>query len=171
MKAMKGFIAAVALLLLAFVGVGLLLPRDWAVERTRLLAAPPEEVFPYLQDWDRFRQWSSLGMVEGTRTGPVGGAGATFTWDDPQWGAGVFRLTGVAPLEQVRYQVEVEGGTLRTYGEFAVRRRDGGTELHWREEGSLGWNPLLAWFALGMERMQGQELEKALDRLQALLEG
>ena len=35
----------------------------------------------------------------------------------------------------------------------------------------MGWNPLLAYFALGMERMQGEELQKALDRLVIALEG
>lgn len=171
MKAMKAFISVLALILVGFVVIGFALPGSWSAERTRLVRAPVEDVFPYLEDLTRWQAWSSMAQVEGTLSDPPRGAGATLTWDDPQWGDGEFRITEVSPLREVRYRVAVEDGSIRTEGWLRVSAWDGGTEIAWREEGDVGWNPLMAWFALGMERMQGAELEKALDRLQALLEG
>jgi uncharacterized protein YndB with AHSA1/START domain len=172
MKVLKGFISVLALGLVAFVVVGLLLPSSWSTERTRTLAAPPDQVFPWLEDLARWREWSAMGQVEGILSDPSRGAGATLEWDDPQWGAGTFRITEVAPDRRVLYEVEVEDGSIRTRGSIHVSPGDsGGTDIRWREEGDLGWNPLLAYFALGMERMQGDELDKSMDRLQALLEG
>jgi hypothetical protein len=43
-----------------------------------------------------------------------------------------------------------------------------GTRIAWREEGDFGRNPLMGYWARFMERAQGTELEKALDRLDAL---
>lgn len=171
MNAMKAFISVLALVLVSFVVIGLALPGSWSAERTRLVAAPLGDVFPYLEDLTLWQEWSSMRQVEGTLSDPPRGTGATLAWDDPQWGAGEFRITDVTPGREVRYQVAVEDGSIRTEGRIRVSQRDGATEIEWREEGDLGWNPLLAWFALGMERMQGAELQKALDRLQALLEG
>jgi hypothetical protein len=60
---------------------------------------------------------------------------------------------------------------METRGRIQLVEGAEGTTLTWREEGDFGWNPLLSYFALGMERMQGEELDKALDRLQKLVEG
>lgn len=171
MKALKGFISVLALLLLGFVGIGLALPGEWSAERSRVVAAPVSRVFPYLEDVALWREWSSMGQVEGVVSDPSAGEGASLTWDDPQWGSGEFRIVGVTPGREVRYQVLVEDGDIRTDGVISVTVAGEDTEITWREEGDLGWNPLLSWFALGMDRMQGEELQKALDRLQALLEG
>jgi hypothetical protein len=38
----------------------------------------------------------------------------------------------------------------------------------WREEGDLGWNPLMGYWALSMNRAQSQELAKGLDRLRSV---
>lgn len=169
MSALKAFISILAVLLVAFVAVGFALSGSWSTERNRIVRAPAEAVFPYLEDLTLWREWSSLGEVEGTLSEPASGAGASFAWDDPQWGEGVFTITSVTPLREVRYEVGVEGGSIRTLGSFQLREGTGGTELRWREEGDFGWNPLLAYFALGMDRMQGQELEKRLDRLEEVL--
>ena len=171
MKALKGFIGLMAFLLLAFIAGGFALPGSWSTERSRILRVPVEEVFPHLENLTLWREWSSMAQVEGTLSEPAAGVGASFAWDDPQWGEGVFRITAVTPLREVRYEVGVEDGSIQTSGHFTLRAGTAGTEVTWREEGDFGWNPLLAYFALGMDRMQGQELEKGLDRLEAILAG
>lgn len=172
MRALKGFISFLALGLLAFVGVGLLLSSSWSTERTRIVAASTDEVYPWVESLERWLEWSAMGQVEGILSDPARGPGATLSWDDPQWGAGVFRITEAIQGRELAYEVEVEDGSIRTRGRIRLAPAPGdGTEIRWREEGDLGWNPLLAYFALGMERMQGDELDKSLDRLQAILEG
>lgn len=170
MKLLKGFISVLALGLLAFVVVGFLLDGEWSTQQERTLAAPPEEVFPWLEDLAQWESWSTMGEVEGQLSTPSSGAGATLSWDDPQWGQGVFELTSVSPPRSVEYRVAVEDGAMETRGTITLRPAGSNTVLLWREEGDFGWNPLLAYFALGMERMQGQELQKAMDRLEALVE-
>lgn len=171
MKILKGIISVLALGLLAFVGVGFLLSGEWSAERARVLEATPEVIFPYLEDLEQWKHWSSMAQVEGQLSAPSRGPGATLKWDDPQWGAGQFELLRVGPLQWVEYRVSVEDGSMETLGRIQLVEGADGTTLTWREEGHFGWNPLLSYFALGMERMQGEELDKALDRLQELVEG
>lgn len=165
MGLMKLVIAGAAFLLLAFLGVGFLLSGEWAAERERLVAAPPAAVLPWLEDLALWPEWSPMGQVDGALSTPSSGVGATLAWDDPQWGQGEFTLTEVGP-EGVAYEVRVEDGALQTRGWIRLAAEGGGTRITWREEGDFGWNPLLSWFALGMERLQGTELEKSLDSLE-----
>jgi hypothetical protein len=170
MALMKGFITLVALALLVFVGVGFLLSGEWSAQRERQLSVPPEAVRPFLVDLARWPEWSSVGQVEGELSSPSAGVGATMSWDDPQWGQGVVTLTEVGP-DEVAYEVRVEDGSLRTRGRIHLTPREGGTRVVWLEEGDFGWNPLLSWFALGMDRIQGAELEKSLDALSEAVGG
>jgi hypothetical protein len=56
-----------------------------------------------------------------------------------------------------------------TLGRVELTPVSGGTEVAWTEEGDFGWNPLLSFMALGMERMQGDEMEKSLAELQRVV--
>jgi hypothetical protein len=170
MKIMKLFISGLALVLLAFIGIGFALPGTWSAERERVLGAGPGSVRPLLEDLAAWPEWSSMGQVEGELSTPSSGVGATLSWDDPQWGQGVFTLTEAGP-DGVAYEVRVEDGSLQTWGRIDLASEAGGTRVTWREQGDFGWNPLLSWFALGMERIQGAELEKSLDALEGRFGG
>ncbi|MEZ4414439.1 MAG: SRPBCC family protein [Gemmatimonadota bacterium] len=148
----------------AFLVIGLLLPRRWEVQRSRALAATPEQVFPFVSDLDEWPRWMPWDDLDGM--------GATDpqvrTWDDPRIGQGALRLTEVHPDTVVRYEVEVEGG-LSTAGSLRLQATPDGSVLTWSETGEFGRNPLLGYVALGMDRLQGAEMEKSLDRLAQLL--
>lgn len=172
MRVFQLAISAMGLGLLAFVVVGFILSGRWETERERVVAAGPDSVWSVVSDLSRWEGWSSLGEVEGTLSDPSDAVGAALSWDDPVWGQGELRITGIEAGRELRYEVAVDEGDIQTRGTIALYgAADGGTLVRWRESGDMGWNPLLAYFALGMERMQGQELQKALDRLEALLEG
>lgn len=164
-------LGALALLLVLFLAVGLALPGTWTVERTRTVEAAPAEVFTLLDAPAAWRAWTTWPDVELASEGPERGAGATVRWDDPQWGDGVFTITGSEPPRALRYEVHVQEGSMVTRGRFLLEPTAGGTRVTWRESGDFGWNPLMGYAALGMDRMQGAELEKGLARLDSLATG
>ena len=171
MKALKWFIGAVALVLLTVVGIGLALPGTWAAHSEITLDASPSEVFAYLDSVEGWASWAPLSAVEGTRSGPARGPGASLRWDDAEWGQGEWVLTESEPDRRVAYEVQVEDGALVTRGQVVLTPTpEGGTLLAWRESGDFGWNPVLAYMALGMERLQGNEMAKGLTALKSLLE-
>ena len=171
--------AVLALLAGAFVLVGILLPGTVEVTRTVEIEAPPEAVFPLLDDLEAWAEWTPWGEVASRLEGPVAGAGARRVWDDPALGSGSLTLVASRPPSAapgggspgVDYAVEVEGGAIRFEGTIAVESTAGGSLVTWTERADLGWNPLLGWTALNMEESQGRQLQDSLERLKAWVEG
>jgi hypothetical protein len=107
-----------------------------------------------------------------SRSGPERGVGASIGWDDPELGSGRFTITDVSPESRVAYAVEVAGaggGVMTTVGFVSLEPRPGGTRILWVEEGDLGGNPLMGYWARSMQRLQGTEMQKGLDRLEQLV--
>lgn len=158
-----------ALFLSAALFLGFLLPTDWEADASVIVPATPEAVFGYLdspEGWRAWTHWPDSGLI---REGPPRGVDARIRWDDPELGSGSFRLVAVQPHERVTYAVEVGGGAMRTEGSVALAVEGSGVRVTWHEEGNLGRNPLMGYWAFFMDRAQATELEKGLARLRALL--
>lgn len=158
-------LAAGALAFVLFLGVGALLPGTWEATGSRVLGVPPERLLPWLdspEGWQAWTPWPEAGVE---RTGPDRGEGATLSWRHPEMGQGSFEIVEV-DARRVGYRVLVEGGSLRTEGRVELEPVPEGTRVTWTEEGDFGWNPLMGYWALAMERVQGQELQKGLERLE-----
>ncbi len=159
-----------AVVLILFLVVGAALPGTWTVQRSTGIEASSAEIFPLLSNLDRWEEWTPWPEVDLVRSGPSSGVGAQMSWDDPFAGDGVFRIVESEPESLLRYHVAVEGGHITTDGTFQLEPADGGTRVSWTEAGDFGWNPLMAYVALTMNRTQGTELERGLARLKAAAE-
>ena len=161
---LKVLSAAIVLLVLALL-IGFLLPGRWDVERSAVVAAPPDAVFPWLDDPHQWDQWAPLGEVAATFSGPPRGAGASRRWTHPEVGDGVFTILSTILDREVRYRVEVQGGRMVTEGTLRLTAEGAGTRVTWQEQGDFGRNPLLGYLARSMDRMQGAQMEGSLARL------
>jgi hypothetical protein len=157
------------LLLTLFLLVGWLLPQSWEAEASTHIPAPAAAVYPLLDSPEGWRRWTPWPETGVERTGPTRGPGATLSWDDPELGAGSFAIVSGTEDARVDYAVRVEEGTMRTDGSLSLTPEAGGVRVEWREEGDLGWNPLMGYWALSLSRAQSEELEKGLERLRALV--
>ena len=169
---LKVLTVAIGLLALA-IGVGLLMGGRWRVERTVVIDAPPSAVFPWLDAPRRWDDWAPLGDVQTTLSGPEHGPGGTRRWNHPELGDGVFTIVATTPDREVRYHVEVQGGSLITDGTIALAPASpdrNGTRVTWEERGDFGHNPLMGYTARGMDRMQGAQMEGSLRRLKEKVE-
>lgn len=170
-KHMRRIFGLVALVLVAFVAVGILLPGRWSVERSVTVQVPRDSAFAALSRVDRWRSW--MPWPEGVE--PLGeaktGVGAGFRWDDPRYGSGRFALSGAEPPRLLEYEVTLEGGAARIRGRIRLDRGENGTRVTWSERGEFGQNPILGYTALFMEERQGTQLEGVLERLRRNLEG
>lgn len=163
-------LAGAAVVLALFLGVGLVLPARWVAERSALVDAPPAAVFPLLDDVSRWDEWMPQPNVGSELFGPARGVGAGRSWDDPEIGEGVFTIVESHADRLVAYRVEVDGGAITIDGRLVLEARNGGTLVTWTERGDFGWNPLLRYMARAMDRLQGAELQKGLERLETVVE-
>ncbi len=163
-------LGVIGLILVSVLVIGFLLPSGWSTERQALIPAPPEEVFPHLESARGWELWSPSPTTGFQFFGPEAGEGSGRRWDDDQYGEGEFVITSSTPPDSLRYEVEVEGGAIRIEGRMVLERREeGGTRIHWREEGDFGWNPLLGFLAGRMDDLQGAQLEASLESLRRLV--
>jgi uncharacterized protein YndB with AHSA1/START domain len=159
-----------AALLLTFLLVGYLLPSDWEASAERVIPTSVDAVMPYLDAPEGWKQWTPWPENGVTRSGPEHGTGARLSWDDPELGSGSFTLESVDP-DRVTYTVDVGEGSMVAHGTVRLTSEDGWIRVQWREEGDLGGNPLMGYWALSMGRAQGEELAKGLERLEGLVTG
>jgi len=144
--------------------IGFVLPSTWSAEASIQIEVDPTEIFPFLDDLDRWDEWTNWGDIESTVSFPSRGVGASRTWDDPNFGAGSVTITGSEPTTLVRYEVEVGGGA-SVSGELRIEAREGGSRVTWREDGNLGRNPMMGYVARGMGKFQGAQLADGLAKL------
>lgn len=163
--------AVIAGFLLLVLVVGVFLPGEWRVERSVVVEAAPDRVFPLLDELRRWEEWTPWPGVEMSYEGPAAGAGAARRWDDRTMGDGVFRVVASEASDFLAYEVAVQDSTILTEGRLTLDEVGGATRITWTESGDFGWNPLMGYVALGMDRLQGRELAKALERLAAVVEG
>lgn len=163
-----------AALLIGFLAVGFLLPGTWAATAEATLPVPAYTLTAYLDSPRGWQEWTPWPDSVSPGPGPDGGAGSSMTWTDPDLGSGSFRIESVDADGGVRYVVEVEGAggsPMRTRGAITLTPTGDSTRVSWREEGDLGSNPLMGFWAIFMERAQGTEMQKSLDRLAEVATG
>jgi hypothetical protein len=176
-----------ALLSLAVLAVGFVLPSTWEAEAEIVIDAPVDSVHPRVTAATAWLDWTPGPETGVERFGPPRGAGSGYRWDDPGYGKGEFRLVEVSlavarrprshrglhrrPAQaSVRYEVDVEGGSIRIEGSMTLAPEPDGTRVFWREAGDFGWNPLLAYLSGRMEELQGEQLARSLEALKLLVE-
>tara|TARA_Y100000588_G_scaffold392911_1_gene506678 strand:+ start:1082 stop:1669 length:588 start_codon:yes stop_codon:yes gene_type:complete len=161
-------LASGALLLSAFLLIGFLLPSSWESETTGYVAAPADIVFQFLdspEGWQAWTPWPESGVE---RSGPERGIGATLSWDDQEVGTGSFTIQSLEENSMVTYGVEIGDGAMLVSGIITLRPESEGVRITWLEEGDLGRNPLMGYWALSMSRAQSDELVKGIERLREL---
>ncbi len=80
-------------LVLLVAGEGFLLPGEFRVQRSLVVAATPSEIFPYLNNPSKWPSWSAWNPkkyphLNYQHQGPSSGVGAVQTWTEPQMGDG-----------------------------------------------------------------------------------
>jgi hypothetical protein len=167
-----GLLAAAGL----FVIIGLLLPRQYQVQRSIVIGTSPATIYPYLVNLKRWPEWSAWTTAQDptlvySYEGPEEGPGAISRWEAKKLGQGEMKLTTADPIQGVRFDLSFEHGQYRCVSALLFAPTDDGTQLTWSMAGDSGANPIGRWFNLFMDRMVGPDLEAGLAKLKRLAEG
>lgn len=175
MKFLKRFVLLILILALVAIGVGYVLPDSARVERSVRIDAPPAAVFPYLNDFRKFNEWSPWADwapdIQYTYTGPESGVGARLAWesDDPQVGAGSNLIVESKPPERITTRLEMgTGDNAKAY--FDVESVGDGSRVSWGFETEFQGSIIKRYFGLMMQYWVGQDYEKGLQNLKTLVE-
>ena len=157
-----------AAFLVVLLVIGFFLPTAWEASAELQMDATPDDLMAFLdspEGWRVWTEWPDSGL---TRTGPERGTGASIGWNDRELGSGSFTIGQILDGSSVRYEVAVDGAAntvMRTSGSISMQPTSDGTLVRWAEEGDLGSNPLMGYWARSMAKAQSAEMTKGLDRL------
>lgn len=170
----KSFLVLVGLVVV-LVGVGLLLPRQVEVERSIVIAAEADEIFPYINSLEKFNEWSPWGDYDPdtvyTFSGPDTGTGARVDWTSDHANVGDGSQEIIASVENKSVKTELDFGMdgVAT-AVFLLNRVETGTEVTWGFTTEMGMNPIGRYFGLMMDKWVGGDYEKGLAALKVLVE-
>lgn len=161
---LKAMVFAIAGAILVFLVLGMALAKEWRVDTTRTIAAPPAAIGALVADLSTWSKWSSMSADLGPQTATViSGTPRTtdqaITWSGMRGKARLVVTT--ATDDRIEYDVQSQGGGDLPMQQFARGRvtwqADGtGTRVQWHEERVCDsiverW---FAWFGAIQERIR-----------------
>jgi hypothetical protein len=141
-------------------------PERFRIERSALISAPAEVVFPLINDfhqWARWSPWEKLDpKMEKTFGGPTAQPGSTYAWSgNSKAGSGRITLMESKPGELVSIKLEFFKPLPATnQGSFTLAPSGGATRVTWSMEGK---NTLMGKvMSPFMDGIVGKEFERGL---------
>lgn len=152
-------------------------PNDFRVSRSLAMNAPADKIFAQVNDFRNWAFWSPWAKLDPLAklsfSGPQSGEGAHFAWDgNSKVGAGSMTITESRPAELIRIRLEfVKPFKGVNDVEFIFHNEGGQTVVTWS---AFGPNKLIGKIMsvfIDCEKMIGENYEKGLRQLKALVEG
>jgi uncharacterized protein YndB with AHSA1/START domain len=173
---MLPILLALAFIALIFIIVITGRPDEFTVTRAASIAAPPEKIFPHVNDlhkWEAWSPWAKLDPnAKNTFSGADTGAGAAMAWvGNNKVGAGKMTITESQPSGLIRFRLDFQKPMQATNtAEFTFRPEGGQTVVTWSMVGkSCSMSKVFGLF-MDFEKMCGCQFEKGLANLKSVTE-
>ncbi|GAB3930193.1 SRPBCC family protein [Larkinella terrae] len=174
MKILKIVGIVLMALILIVLGLGLVISKEYAVERSVVINKPRTEVFPLVSTLRNQEKWSPWldydPQAKVTYAGTDGAVGSTYAWDgNDDIGKGEQEIKEIAPGEMVHNEVRFEKPFASVGQVYFVLADEGdATKVTWKMTGEQVY-PMNV-MSLFMDGMLGKEFDKGLIKLKTLAE-
>jgi uncharacterized protein YndB with AHSA1/START domain len=180
-KSMLKTIVIVVLLLIAvplavILALAATKPDTFRVERATAIKAPPEKIFPLLNDFHAWEAWSPYEKkdpnMKRTLSGAAAGKGAVYEWDgDGNVGAGRMEITESSPSSKLALNLDMTKPlTTHNVVEFTLEPEGDATTVTWAMKGEAPYFAKIIHVFFDMDSMVGTDFEAGLANLKAIAE-
>ncbi|PPE75561.1 polyketide cyclase [Solimonas fluminis] len=151
-------------------------PDTFRVERTILVKAPPERIYPLIADFRQWTRWSPYEKLDPalkrTYSGAGSGMGAIYAWDgNKDIGAGRMEIDETTPPSRIRIKLDFfRPFEARNIAEFTMTPEGDATRLGWAMHGPANYLSKLMGTLFDMDQMIGKDFETGLGTLKSLAE-
>jgi uncharacterized protein YndB with AHSA1/START domain len=176
---LKKILIGLAAVLIFLVLLGLVLPKDFKIERSVVINKPRADVFAYLKplkNADEWGPWQKMdpNQVKELKGAPDGTVGAIYAWKgNSEVGTGEQEITAID--ENVRIDTELrfkEPFEDTSKASFLTEdAAEGATKVTWVMEGRNGFPLNLLCFLMNMKGMLEKQFDEGLNALKAKAEG
>jgi uncharacterized protein YndB with AHSA1/START domain len=165
----------VAALIAALLAYAATKPDTFTIRRSALIAAPPEKIFPMIDNLRAQSAWSPFEKdpeMKRTHSGAPHGRGAVYEWDgNRQVGAGRLTITDSVPPSKITLLLDMfRPFKAQNVVEFTLERQGGGTNVTWAMQGRQPYMAKLMSLVMDCDKMVGSQFEEGLSKLKALAE-
>lgn len=173
---LKKVLIGIAAIIIVFLVVVAMQPADFRVTRSLAIAAPPEAVFPHVNELKKWEAWNPWGKIDAamklTYEGPASGVGAAYAWvGNNQVGEGRMTITESRTNELVQFKLEFYKPMAGvSTAEFSFKPEGNQTAVTWTMTGKNNFIAKAFCMFMSMDKMIGGQFEKGLGDLKSLAE-
>ena len=172
-------IIAVVVLALAVVAVlayAATKPDTFTVRRSVGIKAPPDKIFPLVNDYKNWPQWSPYEnrdpAMKRSFSGAATGKGAIYAWDgDKNIGAGRMEILDTAPPSRVTIKLDfTRPFEAHNIVDFTLEPQGDMTTVTWAMRGPVPYLAKIMHVFMDMDKMVGTDFETGLANMRAVAE-
>jgi carbon monoxide dehydrogenase subunit G len=174
----------IALIVLAVIAVGIAgvlayaatRPDDFRVQRSAAIKAPPEKIFPFINDFRQWGAWSPYEKIDPGMKRTYGaasvGKGATYAWEgNSNVGSGSMEILEAPAPSKVVIKLDFSRPfEAHNIAEFTLVPNGDGTDVTWSMHGPVPYFAKLIHLFLNMDKMVGGQFATGLANLKAAAE-
>src|SRR5438445_7804824 len=173
-------IAIIAVVLAIAIAIILILaaakPDTFRVQRATTVKAPPERIFPLINDFHQWGTWSPYEnkdpAMKRTFSGAVSGNGAVYAWDgNNNVGSGRMEILNASSPSKIVIKLDFfkpfEG---HNTAEFTMLPQGDGTHVTWLMHGPANFMSRLIQVFMNLDNMIGKDFEAGLANLKTITE-
>lgn len=165
----------IAVVIIAILLYAMTRPDTFRIERSATINAPPEKIFPFINEFPNWVHWSPWEKLDPelkrTRTGPPAGKGSIYEWEgNKKVGKGRMEI-----MESSLAKILIKLDFLKPFeahntAEFQLAPGNGATQVTWTMRGSKPFMMKLVGVFMNMDNIIGKDFEKGLAALKAAAE-
>jgi uncharacterized protein YndB with AHSA1/START domain len=151
-------------------------PGDFRIERSAVIAAPPETVFAQVDDFHKWSAWSPWDKLDPqmkrTYTGPAHGKGAVYEWTgNKEVGEGRMTIEESVMASKIGIKLEfLKPFAATNETTFTFTPAPEGTKVLWAMEGHNDFMGKAFGLFMNMDKMVGGDFERGLANLKQVAE-
>jgi hypothetical protein len=172
----KKIAIVVGVLIAGVLGFAMTKPDSFKVQRTTKIKAPPDKIFPLINDFNNWGSWSPWENVDPamkrTHSGAASGKGAVYEWDgNSKVGSGRMEITDASAPSKVTIKLDflkpMEG---HDTAEFTLAPEGDSTNVTWAMRGPAPFISKVMQVFISMDNMLGKEFDTGLANMKSAAE-
>jgi hypothetical protein len=145
------------------------------VERSIVIEAPAAEIYPHIDDFHAWADWSPYEKMDAnlakTYSGAARGVGANYAWVGKKAGSGSMEiLQSTAPSKVIIALRFTKPFTANNTAEFTLEPQGSGTKVTWAMHGPNTLMSKVMGLFFSMDKMVGPQFDEGLASLKAITE-
>jgi uncharacterized protein YndB with AHSA1/START domain len=172
----KKILLVVVLLVMVVLIIAVFKPGNFSVQRTATMQAPPDKIFPLINDYHNWPQWSPWEKIDPnmkrTFSGPSSGTGSVYEWDgNSKAGKGRMEIAESVPASKIAIKLDfIKPMETNNNVQFNLQPNGNSTTVTWTMSGPVNFPAKVMTVFVSMDKMIGPDFETGLANMKAAAE-